>query len=113
MFDQNFTGVTAKTVRGGSHLVGHALAFGLMVAARRYIAPPAPDTAPREAAPTQEGSRSVKRPDGTANLTLCQMITKVICNLPLCSANEAPNSACRRGDLVGFFLLDHLTLSQS
>lgn len=39
MSDQNFPGVTAKTVRGGSHLVGHALAFGLMVAARRSIAP--------------------------------------------------------------------------
>lgn len=37
--DQDLTGVTAKTVLGGSHLAGLALAFGLMVAVRRYIAP--------------------------------------------------------------------------
>ncbi|MEU3356134.1 hypothetical protein [Streptomyces sp. NPDC037389] len=37
--DQDLTGTTAKTVLGGSHLVGLALAFGLMVAGRRYIAP--------------------------------------------------------------------------
>ncbi|WP_327359823.1 hypothetical protein [Streptomyces sp. NBC_01304] len=36
--DQDLTGATAKTVLGGSHLAGLALAFGLMVAARRYIA---------------------------------------------------------------------------
>ncbi|MEU8478106.1 hypothetical protein [Streptomyces hygroscopicus] len=37
--DQDLTGATAKTVLGGSHLAGLALAFGLMVAVRRYIAP--------------------------------------------------------------------------
>ncbi|MEU2770675.1 MULTISPECIES: hypothetical protein [Streptomyces] len=37
--DHDLTGATAKTVLGGSHLVGLALAFGLMVAVRRYIAP--------------------------------------------------------------------------
>ncbi|MFJ7416743.1 hypothetical protein ACIQWZ_39030 [Streptomyces sp. NPDC098077] len=37
--DQDFAGVTAKTVLGSSHLAGLALAFGLMVAVRRYIAP--------------------------------------------------------------------------
>ena len=36
---QDLTGATAKTVLGSSHLVGLALAFGLMVAARRYIGP--------------------------------------------------------------------------
>ncbi|MGW0844299.1 hypothetical protein ACWD26_30000 [Streptomyces sp. NPDC002787] len=36
---QDLTGAIAKTVVGGSHLVGLALAFGLMVGARRYIAP--------------------------------------------------------------------------
>ncbi|MGW7054513.1 hypothetical protein [Streptomyces sp. NPDC054888] len=37
--DQDLTGATAKTVLGGSHLAGLALAFGLMVAVRRYIGP--------------------------------------------------------------------------
>lgn len=37
--DQDLAGATAKTVLGGSHLAGLALAFGLMVAIRRYIAP--------------------------------------------------------------------------
>ncbi len=37
--DQGLTGATAKTVLGGSHLAGLALAFGLVVAVRRYIAP--------------------------------------------------------------------------
>ncbi|MFJ2819122.1 hypothetical protein [Streptomyces sp. NPDC087294] len=37
--DQGLTGATAKTVLGGSHLAGLALAFGLMVTVRRYIAP--------------------------------------------------------------------------
>jgi hypothetical protein len=37
--DQELTGATAMTVLGVSHLAGLALAFGLMVAARRYIAP--------------------------------------------------------------------------
>ncbi|MFI6089443.1 hypothetical protein [Streptomyces sp. NPDC051218] len=46
--EQDLTGVTARTVLGGSHLVGLALAFGLMVAARRYSPPPAPDTAARD-----------------------------------------------------------------
>ncbi|WP_371793784.1 hypothetical protein OG285_38500 [Streptomyces sp. NBC_01471] len=36
---QDLTGATAKAVFGGSHLAGLALAFGLMVAVRRYIAP--------------------------------------------------------------------------
>lgn len=36
---QDLTGATAKTVLGSSHLAGLALAFGLMVAVRRYIAP--------------------------------------------------------------------------
>ncbi len=46
--DQDLTGVTTKTVLGGSYLVGLALAFRLMVAARRYSPPPAPDTAARD-----------------------------------------------------------------
>ncbi|MFG2978751.1 hypothetical protein ACGFYY_37915 [Streptomyces sp. NPDC048331] len=33
------TGTTAKAVLAGSHLAGLALGFGLMVAARRFIAP--------------------------------------------------------------------------
>ncbi|MFD5342972.1 hypothetical protein [Streptomyces anulatus] len=37
--DQDLTGATAKTVLGASHLAGLVLAFGLMVAVRRYIAP--------------------------------------------------------------------------
>ncbi|WP_030382672.1 MULTISPECIES: hypothetical protein [unclassified Streptomyces] len=37
--DHDLTGASAKTVLGGSHLAGLALAFGLMVAVRRYIAP--------------------------------------------------------------------------
>lgn len=37
--DQDLTGATAKTVLGSCHLAGLALAFGLMVAVRRYIAP--------------------------------------------------------------------------
>ncbi|WP_446045343.1 hypothetical protein [Streptomyces olivaceus] len=36
---QDLTGASAVAVRGGSDLAGLALAFGLMVAARRYIAP--------------------------------------------------------------------------
>ncbi|MFE9679205.1 hypothetical protein ACFYO5_34675 [Streptomyces sp. NPDC006259] len=37
--DQDLTGATAKAVLGGSHLAGLALVFGLVVAARRCIAP--------------------------------------------------------------------------
>ncbi|WP_143657760.1 hypothetical protein [Streptomyces sp. MNU77] len=37
--DHDLTGATAKTVLGGFHLLGLTLAFGLMVAVRRYIAP--------------------------------------------------------------------------
>ncbi|MEV1092389.1 hypothetical protein [Streptomyces microflavus] len=36
---QDLTGAASKTVLVGPHLAGVALAFGLMVAARRYIAP--------------------------------------------------------------------------
>ncbi|MFD8727777.1 hypothetical protein [Streptomyces sp. NPDC059611] len=36
---QDLTGATATVVLGGSHFAGLALAFGLMVAVRRYIAP--------------------------------------------------------------------------
>ncbi|MFD3422638.1 hypothetical protein [Streptomyces decoyicus] len=36
---QDLTGTAAMTLLGGSHLAGLALAFGLMVAVRRYIAP--------------------------------------------------------------------------
>ncbi|MYZ38530.1 hypothetical protein GT002_26370 [Streptomyces sp. SID4917] len=36
---QDLTGASAVAVRGGSDLAGLALAFGLMVAVRRYIAP--------------------------------------------------------------------------
>ncbi|MFJ8752216.1 hypothetical protein ACIREO_23210 [Streptomyces sp. NPDC102441] len=37
--NQGLTGAAAMTLRGGSHLAGLVLAFGLMVAARRSIAP--------------------------------------------------------------------------
>ncbi|MFJ7258235.1 hypothetical protein ACIQWV_38355 [Streptomyces sp. NPDC098085] len=37
--NQGLTGATAKAVLGGSHLAGLTLAFGLMLAVRRYIAP--------------------------------------------------------------------------
>lgn len=37
--DHDLTGASAKTVLGGSHLAGLALALGLMVAVQRYIAP--------------------------------------------------------------------------
>ncbi|MFF3787697.1 hypothetical protein [Streptomyces sp. NPDC001933] len=48
MHDQGLTGVAAKTVLGGAHLAGLALAFRLMVAAWRYSPPPPPDTAARD-----------------------------------------------------------------
>jgi hypothetical protein len=38
-YDQDLTCATAKTALGGFHLAGLALAFGLMAAVRRYIAP--------------------------------------------------------------------------
>ncbi|MEU5978504.1 hypothetical protein [Streptomyces sp. NPDC047315] len=37
--EQSLAGATAKAVLGSSHLAGLALAFGLMAAVRRFIAP--------------------------------------------------------------------------